>query len=274
MLRVARIESSRGKLDVFSDRLLKASSESTLLSAVEHLLRAVDADLGALHPPIVTETVNVASSSDALCVLRWLREHAKLAVMLAASLCRFHVHGDPPGRDEEPFEVPLPLAKWRLGETWGWRASALFSDGVTCESVQKFRKRFREERVELTTGSPNLTNGPYRNWEVSIPLLLVPRMVAYAVGCVRTVKHELCRYVRYLGRKRAYGRGSVVGIEVERISEDRSLFVNGATARWFPWEGGIRLVRPRPPYWNSVGRVRCVEIGEVIEADQIHLDYR
>lgn len=84
-LRVARIESSRGKLDVFSDRLLKASSESTLLSAVEHLLRAVDADLGALHPPIVTETVKVASSSDALCVLRWLREHAKLAVMLAAT---------------------------------------------------------------------------------------------------------------------------------------------------------------------------------------------
>lgn len=83
--RVARIESSRGKLDVFSDRLLKASSESTLLSAVEHLLRAVDADLGALHPPIATEIVRVASSSNAPRVLRWLREHAKLAVMLAAT---------------------------------------------------------------------------------------------------------------------------------------------------------------------------------------------
>lgn len=192
--------------------------------------------------------------------------------LLAAALCRWHVHGDPPARDGEPFEVPLPLARWRVGDVWGWRASALIPNGVMRESAQKFRKRFREERVEFTTGSPNLTNGPYRNWEVSIPLLLAPRMVAYAVGHVRTVRHELRRSVRYLGRKRAHGRGAVVRIEVERISEDRSLFLNGATARWLPWDGGVRLVRPRPPYWNSVGRVRCAEVGEIIEIDRIHLD--
>lgn len=26
--------------------------------------------------------------------------------------------------------------------------------------------------------------------------------------------------------------------------------------------GGPRLVRPRPPYWNIVGRVACGEIGD------------
>ena len=89
--------------------------------------------------------------------------------ILAALLCRWHVHGEPPARDEVPADIPLPLLKWKHGGTWGWCASALLPDGENLTTaIQYWRKRFREQRAELTKGSPNLTNGIYRNW--SMPL--------------------------------------------------------------------------------------------------------
>lgn len=85
VLRVSRIEGGRGKLDVFSDRLVKSSSEPTLNDALEHLMRVVDVELDALHSPTVIDAARVGNSSDSTRVLRWLREHAKLATMLAAT---------------------------------------------------------------------------------------------------------------------------------------------------------------------------------------------
>ena len=188
-------------------------------------------------------------------------EPIMLDSLLAAAVCRFHVHGEPPARDEEPFDIPLPLRKWEMGGTWGWRASALFPDGDTAESLQHWRKRFRQNRVELTEGSPNLTNGIYRDWNMPLPLLLTLRMVAYAFGEAGRIRRELRRSVKYLGKKRAHGRGAIIGIEVEETPEDWSLVKDCATMRWIPSPDGTCMVRPRPPYWNTVGRVLCAEIG-------------
>lgn len=188
-------------------------------------------------------------------------EPIMLDALLAASLCRFHVHGEPPARDEEPFDVPLPLKRWEIGGTWGWHASALFPEGATAESLQHWRKRFRQNRVELTDGSPNLTNGAYRDWNMPIPLLLAPRMVGYAFGEMGRIRRELRRSVKYLGKKRAHGRGAVVGVEVEESPDDWSLAKDGVAMRWLPEPAGPRLVRPRPPYWNTCGRVMCAEIS-------------
>lgn len=182
--------------------------------------------------------------------------------LLAAAVIRWHIHGEPPARDEEPADVPLPLARWQRDGTWGWHASALFPDGPTLESMQHWRKRFRQGRVDLTVGAPNLTNGTYRDWNMPIPLLVVPRMVAYAMGDMGRVRRELTRSIKYLGKKRAHGRGAITHIEVEETPEDWSIIKNGVLTRWMPWQDGTRLVRPRPPYWNTVGRVQCAEIGE------------
>lgn len=181
--------------------------------------------------------------------------------ILAAALCRFHVHGEPPARDEEPFDVPLPVKKWKIGGTWGWCASALFPDGETAESLQFWRKRFRQNRVELTQGSANLTNGPYRDWNMPLPLLLAPRMVAYAFGEMGRVRRELRRSIKHIGKKRAHGRGAVVQINVDEIPEDWSLRKGNAAMRWIPDVKGTRIVRPRPPYWSVVGAVRCCDVG-------------
>jgi len=191
-------------------------------------------------------------------------EPIMLDSLLAAAVSRWHVHGEPPARDEEPLDIPLPLKKWHIDGEWGWHASALFPVGDTAESLQYWRKRFRQNRVELSSGSPNLTNGTYRDWNMPIPLLLVRKMVGYAVGDMGTVRRELRRSIKYLGKKRAQGHGSVVGIDVEEIEADLSILSDGKATRWMPKVDGSRLVRPRPPYWNIVGRKNHCEIGEVM----------
>lgn len=180
--------------------------------------------------------------------------------VLAAANCRHHVHGEPPARDETPDEIPLPLGKWRMGGAWGWRASAFFPEGETAESTIFWRKRLRQNRIELAHGSPNLTSGTYRDWNMPLPLLLTRRLTAFAFGDRRNVLAAL-KDIRWIGRKRAHGRGRVIDMTVEVIDDDYSLCRDGAATRWLPCPNGARMVRPRPPYWNIVGRIKCCEIG-------------
>jgi len=176
------------------------------------------------------------------------------------------------GRDEPPYDVPLPLARWSVGDVWGWKASALFPDGETAESLVYWRKRLRQHRIELTEGSPNTTNGVYRDWNMPLPLLLCRRMVAYCVTDRegrRDIRRQLEK-IRWIGKKRAHGRGRVIGVTVEQCEVDYSIARDGTLTRWMPSDTGSRLVRPRPPYWNVVGRVRCAEIGETATDVAVH----
>jgi hypothetical protein len=84
-LSAAQIEGSRGRLDIFADLLVKASSEPTLAACLENLLQAVNASGDRLHAPLVARTMRVAASPDGPRILRWLREQARLATMLAAT---------------------------------------------------------------------------------------------------------------------------------------------------------------------------------------------
>jgi hypothetical protein len=182
--------------------------------------------------------------------------------LLSAALCRFHIHGDPPARDDVPFDVPLPLRRWSIDGVWGWHASALFPQGESIETLQHWRKRFRQGRAEFAKGSPNLTNGVYRDWNMPLPLLMVREMVCYAYGDAKRIRQELRRSIKYLGKKRAHGRGAVVGVRTDDVGADYSLVKDGMAMRWLPAAGGSRKVRTRPPYWNGVGVVVCCEIGD------------
>jgi hypothetical protein len=198
-------------------------------------------------------------------------EPIMLDSLIAVACARRQVHGEPPGRDEQPHEFMLPLRRWEAGGTWGWCASALFPDGPTAETQTFWRKRFRQNRVEIAEGSPNLTNGVYRDWNMPLPLLLTHRLVGWCVGwgdkgSASMIQRELRRSIRWLGKKRSHGHGRVVGINVEHTEDDHSIARDGVLMRWMPREEGARLVRPRPPYWNTVGRVRCGEIGEKVVA--------
>ena len=189
--------------------------------------------------------------------------------LLSWACRRHHPVGEAPTRDGRPDDIPLPVSRWRVGETWGWCCSALFPDGPMGESIQYWRKKFRVGRLHLSDGAPNLTNATYREWNMPIQLLLMPRMVAWAHGDVYEIRRELRRNVRHVGRKGAMGKGVVNDITVERCEEDWSLVRDGLAQRWLPDPDGSRLVRPRPPYWNRHERIYTCEVGD--EYDAAHL---
>src|SRR5690554_3122409 len=82
VLSASDMQGSRGRLDTFADRLVKAASEPTLAAAMEHLLRAVNASTDAIYPPLGARMLAVANSADGPRILRWWREQAKLATLL------------------------------------------------------------------------------------------------------------------------------------------------------------------------------------------------
>lgn len=77
-----RVEGSRYKLDIFSDRIAKACSAPTLARAMEYLLHGINADVAKIDPKVAAQAMAVAQSDKANAVLRWLREHGKIAAML------------------------------------------------------------------------------------------------------------------------------------------------------------------------------------------------
>lgn len=85
VLSASDMQGSRGRLDTFADRLVKAASEPTLSLAMEHLLRAVNASTDSIHPPLAAKMLSIAGGPDGPRVLRWWREQAKLVTLLAGT---------------------------------------------------------------------------------------------------------------------------------------------------------------------------------------------
>lgn len=187
-------------------------------------------------------------------------EPIHLDALLAWVLAPFHCKRHDLTRDDSPEHVPLPLLQSRVDGIEVWHASALFPEGPQGEGLHYWRCRFRQGRADLTRGSPNLTNGPYRDWNMPVPLTLCTRMVAYASGNRKECK-SILRHVRHLGKKRAHGHGRILDIQLDETPEDCSLVKDGRAMRFLPDPRGTRLCRVRPPYWNSVDRVRCCEVG-------------
>ena len=165
-------------------------------------------------------------------------------------------------RGDAVDDIRLPLLESTLNGVKVWHGSALFPVQPGVETLRFWRKKFRQNRIELTTGSPNLQNGVNREYNNPVPLLLVHQVIAYASGNCKEVKRLLRKHIKALGKKRAYGYGKIINIETEEIPDDWSLTANGIAMRWLPTPDGTHTVRPRPPYWNSVGVVNCCEVGE------------
>lgn len=190
-------------------------------------------------------------------------EPLHLDALLAWSLApRLGIHQHL-GREDAPEHVPLPLLRKTIGKHWVYQSSALIPDGPQGEDVQFWRKRFRQCRADISTGSPNLTNGTYRDWNMPIPLVLTTRLVAYASGSRKECK-KLLRDLTHIGKKRAHGHGKIIRIDYDKMEQNWAIERDGLAMRWLPDESGSRLVRLRPPYWNIVGRVRCCEVGDKI----------
>jgi CRISPR type IV-associated protein Csf3 len=171
---------------------------------------------------------------------------------------------DPVTRDARPVNIKLPLGKWELGNVWGWRASVLFIEGDRFETVGYWRKRFRQGRyADVGSQKVNLIQGIFRDYNTPLPVIVCRFLVAYAVGDADRVLNIL-RKIRYIGHKRNIGYGRVIDLSVEKTDEDYSIERDGRAQRFLPCATGTKFVRTCPPYWNSFGRVKCVNVGDRI----------
>lgn len=187
-------------------------------------------------------------------------EPIHLDALLAWVLIPYHVQLDNITKDDDPFDVPLPLEKWEINRQWGWKASALFP-GKYFESIQYWRKKFRQDRIEIMKGSVNLQQGIYREYNTPMCLIVTDKMIGYARGNGKEIKRIL-KKIKYLGKKTAYGKGKIIDLDIEKVDEDYSIIKDGKAMRYLPQKKGSRLVRCRPPYWNRIDRINCSEIGD------------
>ena len=179
--------------------------------------------------------------------------------LLNACLSPLHRKKRGLSRTDTPDDIPLPVKSSLVRGVKVYHASSLFPEGPQFEDVLYLRRRFDGERAHLTNGTYQLTNGANRNYNMPFQQLLIGKLSAYAVGKPSRTISLLKRNIRGLGKKRL---GTIVDITAETISEDWSFVKNGRAMRWLPDEYGFRDVRPRPPYFNTVGRIRCCEIGD------------
>lgn len=73
----------RMKADYTADRLRVAATEPSLLKAMQKMSSLMDTEEGAIFGETYCEFVRVASGEDSARMLRWMRENAPLAVMIA-----------------------------------------------------------------------------------------------------------------------------------------------------------------------------------------------
>lgn len=194
-------------------------------------------------------------------------EPLHLDALLAWVFVGKYVKFDSIGKSDKPFDTPLPIEKWKINGYWGWKASALFPGENYFESIQYWRKKFRQNRVELMNGSANLQQGIYREYNTPMRLIITDKMIAYCKGEKKKIQKAL-KKIRYLGKKTAYGKGKIIGLEVIEIQENYSIIKDGKAMRWLPDKKGIKLCRCRPPYWNRIDRVNCCEVGDLIKVNE------
>ena len=78
----ARIKHSRNFGDFISDRIVQASTEQTLMAAVERLAQLMDVDIGRISSSRSGGFLGACASKDAAAVLAWIRKYPKIAAML------------------------------------------------------------------------------------------------------------------------------------------------------------------------------------------------
>lgn len=200
-------------------------------------------------------------------------EPMHLDAFLARELAGLHCKNRHMERSDTPERVPLPIAMGRFRGREIWRASAFYIDENTPEAIRHWRKKFRVDAMRNTRGSPNLTNGVYREYNMPVHLVLAQKATAYCIGNRKEIK-KIIRRISFFGRKSAQGIGMISGFEIERIDEDWSWIKDGVAMRWLPDPDGVRLVRTEPPYWNSVDRVLCCEVGDAITTGGANDEWR
>lgn len=78
----SRIKIKRNYSDFLKDRIIQATSESTLSASIEKLIHLLDADTGEIWQPAFVSFIKTSKDSKAAIMLCWLREYPDIAAMI------------------------------------------------------------------------------------------------------------------------------------------------------------------------------------------------
>lgn len=153
---------------------------------------------------------------------------------------------------QEPVDLMLPLARWQVGDMWGWCASRATYTVTRHTAGQIRRKPATGAMARYTTvGKHHLALGPHKARDTTVEASWVDRLTWRCLATDRPALETLLMSVTHIGRSRNIGYG-----RVDRWVVEPSTDTDGWADRPLPGDGPARRIRP--PYWHPAGRVPCL----------------
>lgn len=150
----------------------------------------------------------------------------------------------PPITDSHCTDMDLPLDRWEMHGTWGWKASAVHADWLF-SSTHYVRKSVKHEPMARysTANAMNTGGGEFKSKNTPYQARTALCLVWYAVGDIDAVR-DLLSHVRTVGKLGGHGMGRVASWDVEAHDDARAWM-----SRRLPSVEGLPGA-VRAPYWH------------------------
>lgn len=228
------------------------------------LSAALDLDLAPAHRPVEIEaTLRSGVGMDPPYAL-------DLAGLLAARMRRVEqaaldeagrlfTHPLPDTTGDEPLDMDLPLGRCRTGSQWHWLAScALPVHASEHPDPRIFYRTVDSAWAQRAADRPlpyfHPTGGAYRDVMVPSPVLTCTALRWHAVGDPVAIA-ALLAPLRFIGRRRTTGEGSVLSWRVTEVDTDPGTWAHlsaGEIARPCPPECAEALGVPYRTGWFAI----------------------
>lgn len=146
----------------------------------------------------------------------------------------------PPMTSTHCTDFSLPLATWRLGDVWGWCASAAQWPVSTIRGTEYVRRKPPESEYKQHTraGRYDLALGAAKAQNKPVPVAFARTLTWYALGDADAVR-ALLEDVTHIGKLVGHGHGAVMAWDVAPTESDWSIERDGVLTRRMPggWNG-------------------------------------
>ncbi len=172
--------------------------------------------------------------------------------------------------DPRPAEVGLRLAKWRVGDLWGYVVTEPLPVGEVRYGRAEIRKMPDTDAMAELTDAPSVTvsAGATKAYDLTLPTVQCSALKWWVIGKSKEIRRRYLRLdaegrsqaVHSIGSKRGLGFGRVLRWAVDEAPEVDADWI--LARRWMPEgyrEGRTSLRGIRPPYWHPARQVTCVE---------------
>ena len=175
---------------------------------------------------------------------------------------------------KEPVDLSHITDKLPFKHTDGLPHASVAQLDTDVVNTATIYKRFDEancHKIDTSMRKIQIDRGHYRAYMMRLPYLPAQKIAFYGNGDVKEVL-RLIQYLPGLGKKVAYGYGSIKSVSVEELKEDYSLVKDGVAMRPLPCKLGfcsdvVMRLAWRSPYWDKRNITECVPPGEKVYAN-------